>query len=108
MIAGLEDISAGSMYIDDTYVNDDTPSERGIGMVFQSYALYPHMSVYQNMAFGLNWLVNQRRDRCKVQNSARILQLGTFVAASPERSPVASASVLQWSRHCPRAKIVPV
>ena len=53
MVAGLEDISSGSVYIGDRRVNDVEPKDRDIAMVFQSYALYPHMSVYDNMAFGL-------------------------------------------------------
>ena len=53
MIAGLEDISAGELYIDDRIVNDVEPKDRDIAMVFQNYALYPHMTVYENMAFGL-------------------------------------------------------
>ena len=53
MIAGLEDISKGELYIGDKLMNDVAPKERDIAMVFQSYALYPHMSVYDNMAFGL-------------------------------------------------------
>ena len=53
MIAGLEDISAGELYIDGELMNDVAPKDRNIAMVFQSYALYPHMTVYENMAFGL-------------------------------------------------------
>ena len=53
MIAGLEDITSGELYIDDVYMNDTAPKDRDIAMVFQSYALYPHMSVYDNIAFGL-------------------------------------------------------
>ena len=53
MIAGLEDINSGTIAIDDTVVNDLAPKERNIAMVFQSYALYPHMTVFNNMAFGL-------------------------------------------------------
>ena len=53
MIAGLEDISKGELYIGDRLVNDVSPKDRDIAMVFQNYALYPHMSVYDNMAFGL-------------------------------------------------------
>jgi alpha-glucoside transport system ATP-binding protein len=53
MIAGLEEITGGEMYIDGQLVNDVPPSKRGIAMVFQSYALYPHMTVYDNMAFGM-------------------------------------------------------
>ena len=53
MIAGLEEISEGKMYIGDKLVNDVAPKDRDIAMVFQNYALYPHMTVYDNMAFGL-------------------------------------------------------
>ena len=53
MLAGLEDISEGTIYIGDRPVNDVPPKDRDIAMVFQSYALYPHMSVYDNMAFAL-------------------------------------------------------
>src|ERR671933_2669749 len=53
MIAGLEEISSGDIFIGDRRVNDVAPKDRDIAMVFQSYALYPHMSVYDNLAFGL-------------------------------------------------------
>lgn len=53
MIAGLEDISEGELKIDGEVVNDKSPKDRDIAMVFQNYALYPHMTVYDNMAFGL-------------------------------------------------------
>ncbi len=53
MIAGLEEISEGELYIGDTLVNDVAPKDRDIAMVFQNYALYPHMTVFDNMAFGL-------------------------------------------------------
>src|ERR1041384_7546738 len=53
MIAGLEDISGGELLIDGKLVNDVAPKDRDIAMVFQNYALYPHMSVFENMAFGL-------------------------------------------------------
>ena len=53
MIAGLETITAGDLFIGDTLVNDMEPKDRDIAMVFQNYALYPHMTVYENMAFGL-------------------------------------------------------
>ncbi len=53
MVAGLEDITEGELYIDGKLVNDVPPKDRDIAMVFQNYALYPHMSVYDNMAFGL-------------------------------------------------------
>src|SRR5215218_4716759 len=53
LIAGLEELSSGDIYIGDRLVNDVAPKDRDIAMVFQSYALYPHMSVYDNLAFGL-------------------------------------------------------
>ena len=53
MVAGLEDITEGELYIDGNLVNDVPPKDRDIAMVFQNYALYPHMTVYDNMAFGL-------------------------------------------------------
>jgi len=85
MIAGLEDISGGDMYIDGVRVNDDTPSERGIGMVFQSYALYPHMNVHENMAFGLQ-LAKLPADEIarRVDDAARILQLEPLLKRRPK------------------------
>ena len=53
MLAGLEDVSTGSIYIGDAKVNDLPPGARGLGMVFQSYALYPHMTIAENLSFGL-------------------------------------------------------
>lgn len=85
MIAGLEDISGGSIFIDEVYVNDDTPAERGIGMVFQSYALYPHMSVYQNMAFGLEMAGKSKEEiHSRVHYTARILQLEPLLQRRPK------------------------
>ncbi|SUW64063.1 Maltose/maltodextrin import ATP-binding protein MalK [Buttiauxella agrestis] len=85
MVAGLEEISGGEMRIDGVCVNDDSPSERGIGMVFQSYALYPHMTVYQNMAFALEMakLPVKTIDE-KVRESARILQLEHLLDRRPK------------------------
>ncbi|HEY5715142.1 MAG TPA: sn-glycerol-3-phosphate ABC transporter ATP-binding protein UgpC [Psychromonas sp.] len=85
MIAGLEDITAGSMFINDTYVNDDTPSERGIGMVFQSYALYPHMNVYENIAFAMR-LAKLPADEIarRVEEAARVLQLEPLLDRRPK------------------------
>jgi multiple sugar transport system ATP-binding protein len=64
LIAGLEDITAGSLLIDGVEVNGLSPSKRGVAMVFQSYALYPHMTVYQNMAFGMQ-LAGSSKPACK-------------------------------------------
>lgn len=85
MVAGLEEISSGEMRIDGVCVNDDSPAERGIGMVFQSYALYPHMTVYQNMAFALEMAkVPAKQIDEKVRESARILQLEPLLDRRPK------------------------
>jgi len=85
MIAGLEDITNGNMYINGVYSNDDTPSERGIGMVFQSYALYPHMNVYENIAFAMRLakLPAEEIDR-RVNETARTLQLESLLKRRPK------------------------
>lgn len=72
MIAGLEEISDGELYIDETLMNDVAPKDRDIAMVFQNYALYPHLSVYDNMAFGL-MLRKFKQDEIKsrVDNAAK-------------------------------------
>ena len=77
MIAGLEDISDGELYIGDRLVNDVDPKDRDIAMVFQNYALYPHLSVYDNMAFALK-LRKMPKDEIdkKVKEAAKILDLG--------------------------------
>ncbi len=85
LIAGLEDITSGDLSIDGSVVNDLPPSERGIAMVFQSYALYPHMTVYENMAFGLK-LAKESRESIegKVREAARILQLEHLLDRKPK------------------------
>ncbi len=85
MIAGLEKITAGTLEIDGRVVNDVPPSERGIAMVFQSYALYPHMTVYDNMAFALR-IAKKSEDEIKkaVQGAADKLQLGPFLDRLPK------------------------
>jgi multiple sugar transport system ATP-binding protein len=77
MVAGLEDITEGTIRIGDRVVNDEMPKDRDIAMVFQNYALYPHMSVYRNMAFGLKIqrIDGSEIDR-RVREAARILELG--------------------------------
>ena len=76
MIAGLEDINSGTIAIDGTIVNDLAPKQRNIAMVFQSYALYPHMTVFNNMAFGLK-LEKRSKDEIeeRVHEAAKILQI---------------------------------
>ena len=78
MIAGLEDISGGEIRIGDTVVNDVEPADRGIAMVFQSYALYPHMTVAENLSFGLRMNGNDRADTTRrVTKAADILRIYT-------------------------------
>ena len=84
MIAGLEEISGGDLIIDGKRVNDVGPAQRGLAMVFQSYALYPHMTVAQNMGFALKLagVKTQERDS-KVNEAARILQLEPYLNRKP-------------------------
>ena len=86
LVAGLEDITSGEMLFDGRRVNDLTPKERGIAMVFQSYALYPHMTVYENMAFGLE-LGGAGKDaiRDKVLKAAAILELTPLLERLPKQ-----------------------
>ena len=85
MIAGLEDISSGELKIGDRVVNDVEPKDRDIAMVFQSYALYPHMTVYDNMAFGLKLrkLPKDEIDKM-VREAARILDLTALLERKPK------------------------
>ncbi|MCU0956593.1 MAG: sn-glycerol-3-phosphate ABC transporter ATP-binding protein UgpC [Hydrogenophaga sp.] len=85
MIAGLEDISSGQLLIGEQAVNDLPPSERGVAMVFQSYALYPHKTVYDNMAFGLKIakVPKGEIDR-RVRETAAILQLTDYLQRLPK------------------------
>jgi multiple sugar transport system ATP-binding protein len=85
MIAGLEDITDGDLYIDGKLVNEVPAAQRGVAMVFQSYALFPHMTVYQNMAFGLT-LAKTPKDVIdqKVKEAARVLQLEALLERRPK------------------------
>ncbi len=85
MVAGLEEITRGELYIDDVLVNDVAPKDRNIAMVFQSYALYPHMSVYDNMAFGLK-LRKMPKDEIekRVKKAADILGLQGYLDRKPK------------------------
>ncbi|MBR4890190.1 MAG: ATP-binding cassette domain-containing protein, partial [Clostridia bacterium] len=84
MIAGLEEITDGEMYIGDKLVNDVSPKNRDIAMVFQSYALYPHMNVYKNMAFGLkNRKVPKNIIDKKVHEAARVLDIEQYLNRKP-------------------------
>ena len=85
MIAGLEEISKGELYIGDKLANDVAPKDRDIAMVFQNYALYPHMTVYDNMAFGLK-LRKTPKDEIKrrVEEAARILDISHLLDRKPK------------------------
>ena len=85
MIAGLEEISAGELYIDGVLVNNRAPKDRDIAMVFQNYALYPHMTVYDNMAFGLKLrkMPKPQIDQ-RVREAARILGIEMYLSRKPK------------------------
>ena len=84
MIAGLEDISSGEIYIGDTLVNDVPPKDRDIAMVFQNYALYPHMTVFDNMAFALKMRKMPKEEiKIKVSNSAKLLGIESMLKRKP-------------------------
>ncbi|MGV8954201.1 MAG: ABC transporter ATP-binding protein [Cypionkella sp.] len=84
MIAGLEDITSGELWIGDVLCNQVEPRDRGIAMVFQSYALYPHMSVYDNVGFGLKLAKTPKDIRdAKIRDAARILQMEHLLDRKP-------------------------
>src|SRR5699024_11545793 len=85
MIAGLEEISKGELYIADRRIHDVPPKDRDIAMVFQNYALYPHMTVYKNMAFGLE-LRKMPKDEIekRVREAAKILEIEHLLDRKPK------------------------
>lgn len=84
MIAGLEEITDGELYIGDKLVNDVAPKDRDIAMVFQNYALYPHMTVYDNMAFGLKLRKTPKQEiKRRVDEAARILDISHLLQRKP-------------------------
>ncbi|MBQ8173772.1 MAG: sn-glycerol-3-phosphate ABC transporter ATP-binding protein UgpC [Clostridia bacterium] len=85
MIAGLEEISEGELFIGDTLVNDVAPKDRDIAMVFQNYALYPHMTVFENMAFGLKLRKTPKEEiKRRVEEAARILDINHLLERKPK------------------------
>ena len=99
MIAGLETITEGTVSIGGKVVNRVEPAERDIAMVFQNYALYPHMSVYDNMAYGLrNRGTPKPEIEKRVAEAAKLLAIGDFLKRKPrELSAAASASASPWA-----------
>jgi multiple sugar transport system ATP-binding protein len=86
LVAGLEELTAGNIYIGDRLVNDVAPKDRDIAMVFQSYALYPHMSVYDNLAFGLKLRKTPKADiDRRVKEAARILGIENLLDRKPKQ-----------------------
>ncbi|MBD2748618.1 sn-glycerol-3-phosphate ABC transporter ATP-binding protein UgpC [Microvirga sp. BT688] len=86
LIAGLEDVTTGDLFIGSERVNDLAPAKRGIAMVFQSYALYPHMNVYDNMAFGLELAKSSKAEiDAKVREAARLLQIEALLDRKPRQ-----------------------
>src|SRR5947209_20547959 len=86
MIAGLEEITEGDLYIGDRRVNDVAPKDRDIAMVFQNYALYPHMSVYDNMAFGLKLRKRPKPEiERRVKEAAELLGLQNLLQRKPKQ-----------------------
>ena len=85
MVAGLEDISSGELFIGGERVNDVPPAQRGVAMVFQSYALFPHLTVRENMAFGLSLAKRPKAEiERKVQGAAKVLQLEALLDRKPK------------------------
>ncbi|UTM59999.1 maltose/maltodextrin ABC transporter ATP-binding protein MalK [Photobacterium sp. CCB-ST2H9] len=84
-IAGLEDITSGDLYIGEQRMNDIPPAQRGVGMVFQSYALYPHLNLFDNMSFGMKLARADKEEiRKRVAHAADILQLGHLLERKPK------------------------
>ena len=85
MIAGLESISGGELHIGGELANDIAPAQRKLAMVFQSYALYPHMTVYENMAFALSLAGHSKAEvRAAVERAADILQIAPLLRRKPK------------------------
>ena len=106
MIVGLEDITSGDMIIGGKRVNDKAPRDRNLSMVFQNYALYPHLTVFENIAFPLRLAQGPRTTRCaeRVNEAADVARAAASTSsASPPTSPAASASASRWAaRSCAR------
>ena len=99
MVAGLESVTSGEILIDDQVVNHLEPAERDIAMVFQNYALYPHMTVFENMAYGLKIRKFSKEEiKKRVDAAAQILELGHLLDRRPRAPcPAASASAWPWA-----------
>lgn len=110
MVAGLERVTEGDIWINDQRVTEMEPKDRGIAMVFQNYALYPHMSVEENMAWGLKIRgMGKQQIAERVKEAARILKAGRSAQTSPARAFRRSAPACgDGPRDCARSGGVPV
>ena len=110
MIAGLEEATSGEIYIGDQLVNDVPPKDRDIAMVFQNYALYPHMTVFENMSFGLRLKKFPKAEiRERVQGAARILDItGTSRPSSKAALGWTAPARCHGSRDCAQPKGIPL
>ena len=110
VIAGLETASEGDLLIDGKRVNDVSAAQRGLAMVFQSYALYPHMTVYQNLAFGLENLRTPRPEiDDKVRSAAKMLRLDALLERRPRAAVRRPAPTRRdRARHRPQPDDLPV
>ena len=109
MIGGLEDISRGALLIDGEDKSADPPSKRGLTMVFQSYALYPHMNVYDNIAFALRTAkLPEAQIEKKVAEASRILRLDEYLKRKPSALSGGQRQRVAIPRHCARTQSIPV
>ena len=107
MLAGLEDVTGGDICIGDRDVTDVPPKDRDIAMVFQSYALYPHMTVAQNIGFALKIAGAQGRDRARGSRGGRAARPGAVARPQAGRCRAASASAWRWAgRSCGAAGVL--
>src|SRR3981081_886441 len=103
MIAGLEEVTSGDIYIGDQIVNDVPPKDRDIGMVFQNYALYPHMTVFENMSFGLRLKKFPKPEiKERVQVAARILDITELLDRRPKQISGGQRQRVAMGRPCVR------
>ena len=105
MVAGLESVTSGEILIDDQVVNHLEPAERDIAMVFQNYALYPHMTVFENMAYGEDPQVLEGRDQKRVDAAAQILELGHLLDRRPRALSGGQRQRGHGPRHRARTKV---
>jgi sn-glycerol 3-phosphate transport system ATP-binding protein len=108
MVAGLEEITGGEIAIGDRVVNTLEPKERDIAMVFQNYALYPHMTVFDNMAYGCASAGSQRTTSRRASTARRDPRARSALPRKPRQLSEGSASGWRWARDRPRAGRVPV